>query len=238
MPASRLRPCVSAWRSSMTRVRKTLLLLSVALCLMTIAPSAIAHETDQFTLPAGREFADIGEELTITAYTAIEKGVNKINGRIKGEIEAGRPAEEHHTPDAIAAAVNSQFPPALFLIDDYDKRVLLPGSKMNYPGKIVGYKPSSSVRKYVNVPLSPFNAWECATIQAYGVTFGTDKIGHFTDMGMHYFRAYRKALKAGANEQDALGKATYLGTDEFIFAESGLLGWSTAGGYSNADLVA
>ena len=224
----------------MSRIPKTLtrILLTVALCLAPFASSANAHETDQFTLPAGREFADIGDELTITAYTAIEKGVNKINARIKEEVDAGRSAEEHHSPDAVAAAVNSQFPPAVFLIDDYDKRVLLAGSKMNYPGKLVGYKPSSSLRKYVNVPLSPFNAWECATIQAYGVTFGTDKIGHFTDMGMHYFRAYRKAIKAGANEQDALKKATYLGTDEFIFAESGLLGWRTAGGYSNADLVA
>src|SRR5688500_18631960 len=112
--------------------------LTMALCLMSIARPATAHETDQFTLPAGREFADIGDELTKTAYTAIEKGVNKINGRIKGEIDAGHSTEDLHTADAIAASVNSQFPAALFLIDDYDKRVLLPASKMNYPGKIVG----------------------------------------------------------------------------------------------------
>lgn len=217
------------------RVRTTLLLLSVALCL---ASPAAAHETDQFTLPAGREFADIGQELTKTAYTAIEQGVNRINSRIKGEIDAKRTGEEFHTPDAIAAAVNGQFPPALFLIDDYDKRVLLPASKRNYPGQIVGYKPSSSVRKYVDFPLNPFNAWECATIKAYDVTFGTDKIGHFTDMGMHYFRAYRKALRDGASEEAARAAAIRLGTDSFITAESGLLGWRTAGAYSNADLVA
>ena len=220
------------------RIRTNPLPVFVALCVMAVAGVARAHETDQITPPAGREFAEIGDELTKTAYTALEKGVNKINGRIKGEIEAKRTGEEFHTPDAIAAAVNSQFPPALFLIDDYDKRVLLPGSKANFPGQIVGYKPSSSVRRYVQFPLNPFNAWECATIKAYDVTFGTDKIGHFTDMGMHYFRAYRKAIKAGANEDDARAAAVRLGTESFITAESGLLGWSTAGGYSNADLVA
>ena len=225
----------------MSRSGKTTLALFLAVALSLVAtraPLARAHETDQFTPPAGREFADIGDELTKTAYTAIDKGVNKINGRIKGEIDAGRSGEQYQTPDAIAASVNSEFAPAMFLIDDYDKRVLLPGSKMNYPGQIVGYKPSTTVRRYVELPFNPFNAWQCATVKAYGVMMGTDKIGHFTDMGMHYFKAYRKAIKDGANEEEARGKAIYLGTDDFIFAESGLLGWATAGAYSNADLVA
>ena len=215
------------------------LFFAIALSLMvTRAPVARAHETDQFTPPAGREFADIGEELTKTAYTAIDRGVNKINAKIKGEIDGGKSGEQYETPDAIAAAVNSEFPAAMFLIDDYDKRVLLPASKMNYPGELVGYKPGTTVRKYVEMPLNPFNAWECATIKAYGVMMGTDKIGHFTDMGMHYFRGYRKAIKEGANEDQARAKAVWIGTDDFVFAESGLLGWATAGAYSNADLVA
>jgi cytohesin len=205
---------------------------------MSLAPMARGHETDQFTPPAGREFADIGDELTKTAYNAIDRGVNKINAKIKGEIDAGKSGEQFQSPDALAASVNSEIPPAMFLIDDYDKRVLLPASKMNYPGEIVGYKPSTTVRKYVELPLNPFNAWECATIKAYGVTMGTDKIGHFTDMGMHYYRAYRKAIKEGSNEDQARAKAVWIGTDDFIYAESGLLGWATAGAYSNADLVA
>ena len=62
----------------------------VALSLtMSRAPLALGHETDQFTPPAGREFADIGDELTKTAYTAVDRGVNKINAKIKGEIDAG-----------------------------------------------------------------------------------------------------------------------------------------------------
>jgi ankyrin repeat protein len=211
--------------------------LAVALSLGTCLP-AVAHETDQFTLPAAREFADVGDLLTLRAYNAVNEGVNRINARIRSEIQSKRSPAQYHTPDAIAAAVNAEFPAALFLIDGLDKQMIAPSAKEQFPGRIVGYKPTASVRQYVSIPLSPFNAWECATIKAYGVTLGTDKIGHFTDMGMHYFRAYRKAIKAGANEDQARAKATYLGTDEFIFAESGLLGWSTAGAYSNADLVA
>ena len=72
------------------------LFFAIALSLMVMrAPLARAHETDQFTPPAGREFADIGDELTKTAYTAIDKGVNKINAKIKGEIDAGRSAQEN-----------------------------------------------------------------------------------------------------------------------------------------------
>ena len=48
------------------------------------------------------------------------------------------------------------------------------------------------------------SAWNCATIRAYGVYLGTDKLGHFTDMGKHYYREYRKSLDEGKSEDEAV----------------------------------
>src|SRR5204863_5764267 len=55
-----------------------LMLLAGAL----IALSASAHETDQFTLPMGREFADLGRYFNNWCYAAVEKGVDKTNEKI------------------------------------------------------------------------------------------------------------------------------------------------------------
>jgi cytohesin len=136
--------------------------------------------------------------------------------------------------------VNAAFPPALFAIDAWDKSVQSDGAKMNFPGRVVGYKPFIGVRKYAEFSLDPFRAWQCATIKAYGVYFGTDKLGHFTDMGKHYYRKYRDTLAEGKDAEAALKAAVGLGAEggPLLFSESGLLGEMTAGAYSNADLVA
>src|SRR5687767_9811122 len=172
--------------------------LALAFVGLVIAASPLtAHETDQYTMPAGREFADLGKYLTRYFYNAIENGVEKQNKRIAqagkyggAEFVAAKGADE------LAASVNRQFPIALLLIDHLDR--LSTGQTMAraYPGRVVGYKNTRELRKHVELPLNPFNAWQCATIQAYGVTFGTDKVGHFTDMGMHYFRAFTKAKES------------------------------------------
>jgi len=111
-----------------------------------------------------------------------------------------------------------------------------PAERVKYPGRLPGFK-NGSLRRYVDLPLNPFNAWACATIKAYGVYFGTDKIGHFTDMGMHYYDAYREVLRKGKSEDDAVKAALKLGTDDPVYSERGLLGLVTAGDYSNADLI-
>jgi ankyrin repeat protein len=198
---------------------------------------AAAHETDQYTLPANRQFADLGPYFSRYFHAAIERGVEKTNARIRAELAAGRSPSQYHTPDAIAAAVNKEFPLALFLIEDLDAKMSTFAMKDRWPGTLPGYKPPPSMTKYLLYPLNPFRAWNCATLKVYGVHFGTDKLGHFTDMGMHYFRAYRASLRKGEDEQQALRRAVALGESHPIMSESGLLGYWTAGAYSNADMA-
>src|SRR5688500_4707514 len=201
----------------------------------------LAHETDQVTVPLGREFADVGAYLTRWAYQAVEGGVRATNSKIKNASDAGwhdAAKEISESPDEIAASVNRQFPIALLLIEGLDIKVRSAEWEARYPGRVVGYKPMIGVRKHAESLLDPFRAWQCATLRAYGVWFGTDKVGHFTDMGMHYYRAYRTGIRAGLDDAAAMREPMRMGTRDFIMSERGLLGWKTAGAYSNADLCA
>jgi len=213
----------------------------IALILALSARPAQAHETDQFTLPPGREFADFGNYLNRFFHNAVVRGVEQQNNKIKSAVDRkGLEAEIKwlQSGEELAYTVNRQFPVALFLIEELDKITIADDIKPLYPGRIVGYKPKVGIRKNIDNTFNPFRAWMCATIYAYGVHFGTDKVGHFTDMGMHYYRGYVKARAAGKNEHDAAREALQIGTHGPIYSERGMLGLKTAGAYSNADLVA
>jgi ankyrin repeat protein len=214
-----------------------LFVVTTALMLCAATLPARAHETDQYTLPAGRQFVDLGEEFDAFFYNAIDRGVQKLNARIRADLAAKRDPSQHHTADAAAFAVNGEFPIALFLIEDLDKKMTSISSKDRWPGGLPGYKPPPSMYKFLLYPLNPFRAWNCATIKVYGVYLGTDKVGHFTDMGMHYYRTYSGYRKKGESHDQALRRAIGVGAEDPIKSESGLLGYWTAGAYSNADLA-
>ncbi len=216
---------------------KVALALVTALVISGASLPVAAHETDHVTIPPGREFADHGAHLDRLFYEAIVGGMEQINRRVASTTDAAE-RERLTSPDEVAAAVNGRFPPALFLIEGLDAHVLSSTVRSANPGHITGYKPVSSVRRYVDIPLNPLNAWGCANIKVHGVYLGTDKIGHFTDMGMHYFRAYRAALRDGADEEAALADAVSVGTHGLVMSERGILGNLTAGAFSNADLAA
>jgi ankyrin repeat protein len=222
--------------------RKSAALAIVLLVALTVSPQfAIGHETDQFTLPQGREFADYSAPLTRLAYKAIAEGVARQNNRIQSAVDRKGLQDEINwlkSDFQLVDTVNRQLPVALFLIEDLDRKTTSNEAKSDYPGRLVGYKVKIGIRKNIENPWNIFRAWNCATIQAFGVYFGTDKVGHFTDMGMHYFRAFHTAREAGSSIDDALMAAVRIGTHGPIYSERGLLGLKTAGAYSNADLVA
>lgn len=199
---------------------------------LTITVTCRAHETDQYSLPAGREFVDLGDYLTAYVYGALDRGVNKTNAKIRAEVNAGRDPSRYHTQDAIVAAVNSEFPFALVFIEDMDRKATSLQWKDRWPGYLPGHKPPPVLR------INPLRAWNCGTVKVFGVYLGTDKLGHFTDMGKHYYDSYRGSSRKGESEAQALRRAVAIGTSDPILGESGVLGYWTAGAYSNADLVA
>jgi hypothetical protein len=83
-----------------------------------------------------------------------------------------------------------------------------------------------------------FSRWFFAsTIKVYGVYFGTDKIGHFTDMGIAYYCTWQQARANGATEEQAMAAAVRLGT-QGPGSEDGWLGLMANGDYANGDLAA
>src|SRR4051812_13083612 len=132
------------------------LLLALALS-VAFTRSTNAHETDQYTMPVGREFADLGPYLTKYFYNIIEKGVEKQNKRIRQTASfGGKEARDARTPDDLVSTVNAQFPIALALIDEFDRLSTGKSMALANPGKVVGYKNPTELRKNVDFSLNPF----------------------------------------------------------------------------------
>ena len=212
--------------------------------ILAATSSASAHETDQFTLPP-REFADMGQSFTRWAHRIITNSVEQTNAEIRDALAAKRgpeAIEDLQSPDRLTARVNTQIPWALDVIENLEKRAHAPEARQKYVGRLPAYKNQLyNVYSFSSLPFDPrqlIRFFYSSTIKAHGVHFGTDKVGHFTDMGMNYWRAYRGAVKNGKGEEEATRIAITANLNNPILSEKAFLGMVTAGSYSNADLVA
>jgi hypothetical protein len=79
---------------------------------------------------------------------------------------------------------------------------------------------------------------QAATLKAYGVYFGADKLTHFHQLGWQYYERYRSLLRAGWSKEEAYHNVL----DHFIsgdfFGEANMFGTIGTGVYSNADMAA
>lgn len=218
-----------------TQVVSTLVLLGACL-------SAAAHETDQFTTPAGREFADLGPGFSAWMHERIERAVNQVNGEIKAAQGDREALKTLHSSNHMAKAVNKELPWAMDMIEGLEKDFASEKMRKRHPGYLTTYKhPTVNIMQRTHFFLDPrqlFRLFLSGTSKVNGVYLGTDKIGHFTDMGMNYWRQYQKSLDAGKSEEQATRDAIGVGTSGLVFSERGMLGYMTAGAYSNGDMAA
>ena len=219
--------------------------LAAAAVVIAICAPVAAHETDQFTVPAGKVFADVGAELTAIYYDGIEDAVNELNMRIRHALEArrGRTFIEYlQSPETLADTVYNHYAPAWFLINRVERMVHgNQAMRRKHPGRVIGYWESiHNVFTGVYHPLDVRQLWRifhACMMDAFGTYIGPDKIGHFTDMGYVYYRIRRDALAAGDTEAEAHAKVMAEGTKGLVLGEEGMLGYLSAGIYSNADLA-
>jgi ankyrin repeat protein len=214
--------------------------LLIVLCSSTL----VAHETDQFLLPPYRRFADVGDVFTRWGYDLLQRAMEKTNEEIRTALDAKDPKrlEQLYSQDHMVATVNGQLPWAGEVIDGLDRMLQSDEARARYPGLVVAHKSlGNNIYSGAGFFLDPrqlIRLFYSTDFQAYGIHFGSDKIGHFTDMGLNYYKAWRDAKRQGKSEEEARQSAVHLGTGDFVFSESGLLGLVTSGSYSNADLVA
>lgn len=214
--------------------------LTAAFMLVVLWAPAIAHETDHFTVPTGRTFADMGRELSAHVCRNIEQAVAKTNRRIAAA--RSDDVAELLSPDTIALAVMREFPGVVSYIASLNQLSLSAEMQERYPGQIVGWFPVPCVYDGAYLPFDirqVFVLWRSPIVLVDGVYVGTDKLGHLIHIGHDYFRAYRAALRAGRSEEEALTEAVQIGIDaDFLLSEEGLRGVFASGVFSNADLAA
>lgn len=228
--------------------------------------TCLAHEVDQFTVPVGREFADLGGYYNEYFITAIEEGVRRTNRRINLALGGDGSRFDNPNPkygsgvlrtydtgtsgytlaylysdEAVARFVRKSIPDAVTLIEGLERELYKPEITDNYPGKVVAYKATDSECIYAkaHLPVDPrslFRLWRSSSTMAYGTYLGTDKIGHFVDMGYHYYSVYNRLRGGGVAERRAMYDAFHA-FDSGLLSESSVLGYASAGAYSNADMA-
>lgn len=208
-----------------------------------VAPAA-AHETDQFTVPPEREFAEVGPLVSRWMYDAVKKGMDETNARIKSAVESGSESalKRAQSDTEIVRAVNSALPWAMDVIEGWEKQLDDRDLWARYPGRVVIYEHQyDNILKDNHFFLDPrqfMRIWLSGTFKCFGTFMGSDKIGHFTDMGMNYWREYDKARAEGKPEAECVRRAVHVGEEGLLFSERGMVGYMTAGAYSNGDLAA
>jgi hypothetical protein len=207
--------------------------------------AAVAHETDQYTLPVGREFADLGPHFSRVVHTAIVDAVNGTNAAIKRSLRDNRPDETARlqSVEVIANEVWLQLYLAFPSNELLDGGLVTERIRNRYPGLITAYRPEQwiyddplLVLDLTKIVRSTFRA---CTVSADGKLFGTDKIIHFINLGRIYHSSYLSARKHGLGESEAVSQAVQLSAGSNLFLSEGtLLGMYTTGIWSNADLAA
>ncbi|MCE9590677.1 MAG: hypothetical protein K8S99_09160 [Planctomycetes bacterium] len=221
--------------------------LLVGLLLLLAASGARGNETDQFTLPERESFADLGEYMSRTHYEVLSRVVSDANHRIAevlknsdDEKERAEELADARSPGRLADAVRETFGPAMFEIDGLEQLLYSKEFKSQYPGKITAYKTDNWIYADALLILDPrrllFLQNPSSTIRVYGVFMGTDKIGHFHDLGHLYYKDYLGYVRDGDTDQKACAKIV----SEYskgVVSEKGIVGSVVSGVYSNADLA-
>ena len=214
--------------------------------LFTVVAPARAQETDQYTVPIGREFADLRFEISDYMRGILQRAVDRLNARIRASLdEESRPTAstaQHYAPENVAAAVFTEFPIVVHMVEQLNLSVLDGNLQRRYPGLVTAHLPVTWMYSHWLLVLDVTKLarlGRSAMLQIDGVLLGTDKIVHFAHMGYLYYGAYRAALNRGASDGQAVQQAVGLGTGNHPFlSERTMLGEISTGVFSNADLAA
>jgi ankyrin repeat protein len=210
-----------------------------------VASIAFGHESDQYSVPVGREFADLRMHFSEMIYEKLAAARDRTNARIRHSLQGGRLTAETarlRSPHVVARAVWTEFPPFIHHVESLELELRSAKVRDRYPGLVIVHQPVFWIYHHwvLLLDFTKFTRlWRSSTIMVDGTYFGTDKFVHFVHMGHIYYTEYRKAVAAGLDEEQASRRAVALGTGDNLFlSENGMLGMLTTGIRSNADLAA
>jgi ankyrin repeat protein len=226
------------------------LIVSILLIAICYPLSASGHETDQFSVPAGREFADLRFYYSHEIYKRLESVLEKTNSRIKKSLHSvskdslTENANVNYAKSdmAIARAMYAEFPSFIYHIHYCEYKLNSNRVKRQFPGLVVSYMPlfwiyddwalTLDITKIVRLVRT-------STIMINGTYLGVDKLSHFFDMGYVYYLSFKRNREKGLSDAEAASRSVSLSAGlNPLFSESTLLGSLTTGIRSNADLAA
>jgi hypothetical protein len=222
------------------------LLITLAVAALGVAaPAALAHESEQYTLPAGRDFADLGPRLSQQFLSAIGNAVSATNAAIDAALAAGERPEQLQTlqsADHVAQQVWAWLFAAFPTNELLDLGLLSADTRAQYPGLLTMYRPVESIYDdpllLLDLSKPVRTLFRAGTISAAGVLFGTDKVIHFINVGRIYHGHYLEALGRGLSAAQATQHAVQATNKNPLLSEDGVLGLLSTGIRSNADLAA
>ena len=213
--------------------------------MLSAGPPVQAHESEQYTLPAGRDFADLGPLLSRNFLAAIRDAVADTNAAIDAALAAGGQAEQVQALQS-AERIAGQVWARIFITyptnELLDLGLVMASTRAQYPGLVTMYRPVESIYDdpLLMLDLSkPVRAlFRAGTVSAGGMLVGTDKIIHFINVGRIYHLRYLDGVVQGMDEAQAMRHAVSATAANPLVSEDSLLGLLTTGIRSNGDLAA
>ncbi len=219
----------------------------LASCGLTLIPAspAQAHESEQYTLPVGRNFADLGPYFSRIFHNAIVGAVDETNAAIGAALEGQpttTPLAELHSSDFIAGKVWEHVFAAIPANELLDAQLISEPVQSQFPGLVTMYRPMQSIYDdpllVIDLTKAVRTFFRAGTVSAGGEVFGTDKLVHFINVGRIYHAKYERRIKRGLPEQEAIKSAIASTSRNLLTSEDGVLGIMTTGIHSNGDLAA
>jgi Ankyrin repeats (3 copies) len=209
-----------------------------------LAPAG-AHESEQYTLPVGRQFADLGPYFSRIVYDAIVGAVAETNSEIAATLEE-RPGSkslvELHSSDYIAGKVWDHVFGAIPTNELLDAQLVSEPVQSQFPGLVTMYRPVESIYDdpllVIDLTKAVRTFFRAGTVSAGGEVFGSDKLIHFFNVGRIYHTKYETRIKRGLPEHEAIKSAIASTSRNLLTSEDGVLGMMTTGIHSNGDLAA
>jgi hypothetical protein len=220
------------------------LLATCGLALIPASP-AQAHESEQYTLPVGRQFADLGPYFSRIFHDAIVGAVAETNAAIRTTLEGqptATPLAELQSSEFIAGKVWEHVFAAIPANELLDAQLLSEPVQSQFPGLVTMYRPIQSIYDdpllVIDLTKAVRTFFRAGTVSAGGEVIGTDKLVHFINVGRIYHSKYETRIKRGLPEQEAIKSAIASTSRNLLTSEDGVLGIMTTGIHSNGDLAA
>lgn len=219
--------------------------LLLVILVATLTSSARADETDQFTLVAREQFADLGPYFTAVHYHVLKKVVDRANREIDKALKTSnkqarqKTLKRLHSSRYPADMVRQIFGAGFFEMRHVEGTVHSSRAKELYHDKIPAYCSPTWLYFYTHLPVDPRKLvllFKGSTIKIYGAYLGTDKFGHFHDLGHIYFRSYLRRRNRGHSHEESMRRVVSLFSRGPI-SERAFIGLIGTGVFSNADLA-